>query len=60
MAGFLKGVILFLLFMILILHLSLMNKCKVKEYHEYDLNKDGVVDLRDLIKLQKYLIENRE
>lgn len=29
----------------------------IVKYHDYDLNKDGEVDLKDLLVLQKYLIE---
>lgn len=28
-------------------------------YHQYDANRDGQVDIRDLLKVQKYLIEKR-
>lgn len=29
-------------------------------YHPYDANRDGKVDIRDLLKTQKYLIEKKE
>ena len=29
-------------------------------YHPYDVNKDGIVDIVDVLKVQKYIIEEKE
>lgn len=28
--------------------------------HEYDLNNDGVVDIKDMLVIQKYILDNEE
>ncbi len=43
-------VIIFLLFVVI----------SETKYNKYDLNKDGQVDLTDLLELQRYYIERRD
>lgn len=47
--------------LILILILSICSfYAGLNFYHQYDANRDGQVDIRDLLVTQKYLIEKKE
>ena len=46
----------FLCLLVVTLSLTLYQEPK----HEYDINNDGVVDIKDMLVIQKYILDNEE
>lgn len=51
---------LFIGFFLCLLGVTLTLALYKEPKHEYDLNNDGVVDIKDMLVIQKYILDNEE